>query len=260
VIATPGYKEPAAYVNLGWVYRNMEPSKPTESVSAYKKALELDPKNEQAALGMGWAYSYMKQYDEGIAAFKKAIELDPKVAGEAYDGIAWSYFFKKDMAAAKDNLAKAKAAGRNDTRLEANIDKFEKGQQEAEEAEKAFRAQQRAVDEPDVNTLGNQVMHGGPSARRSAARQLRQFGRPAVQFLIYAATSDKDLDVREEAINSLGAIGAGARDQCGQVRAIATGQNPYEKVVQERAEMELAAKYEDVRRAAKAAMGSIGCN
>ena len=81
-------------MNLGWVYRNM--NKAQESIAAYKKALELDPKQEQAALGLGWAYYYTKDYDEAIAAYKQAIQIDPKDAGaDANLGIAWCYVFKR---------------------------------------------------------------------------------------------------------------------------------------------------------------------
>lgn len=259
VVATPGYKDAAAYVNLGWVYRNMEPSNPPESIAAYGRALQIDPKNEQAALGLGWAHSYQRSYDPAIAAFQKAIELEPKTAGEALNGIAWSYLFKKDVAKAKEFAEKAKAAGRNDARLVSNIEKFEKGVEAQEEAMQAFReAQRRPVDEPDVNSLGNQLMRGNSASKRAAARQLRQFGRPAVEFLAFAAVNDGDMSVREEAINSLGALGGVARDQCRQLAAIARS-NPYDSTVMDKKQMEQMVAYEDLRRAAKAAMAKIGC-
>lgn len=261
VVATPGYKDAAAYVNLGWVYRNMEPSNPPESIAAYGRALQIDPKNEQAALGLGWAHSYQRNYDQAIAAFQKAIELEPKTAGEALNGIAWSYLFKKDVAKAKEFAEKAKAAGRNDARLVSNIDKFEKGVEAQEEAMEAFRQAQRRpvdVDEPDVNSLGNQLMRGNSASKRNAARQLRRFGRPAVEFLAFAAVNDGDMSVREEAINSLGALGGVARDQCRQLAAIARS-NPYDSTVMDKKQMEQMVAYEDLRRAAKAAMAKIGC-
>ncbi|HKC10672.1 MAG TPA: tetratricopeptide repeat protein, partial [Vicinamibacteria bacterium] len=127
VIATPGYKDSAAYVNLGWIYRNM--NKATDSIAAYKKALEIDPKGEQAAqaaLGLGWAYSYTKTWDDSIAAFNRSIQIDPKTAGEAYNGIAWCYFFKKDMAQAQAFVDKAQAAGRNAATLKENIERVKK--------------------------------------------------------------------------------------------------------------------------------------
>ena len=175
VIATPGYKSPDAYLNLGWLYRNMEPRRAEESVAAYKKALELDPTNEQAALGMAWAYSYLKRYDDSIAAFNKAMELEPDLAADAYNGIAWGHFFKKDLPQAEAFLAKAKAAGRNDARLADNIDRVKKGL-EAKAAE--------PIDEPapaprvaDPGTL-NQILQTAPSlaARCKAARDLGKLG------------------------------------------------------------------------------------
>jgi superkiller protein 3 len=263
VIATPGYKDTAAYTNLGWIYRNMEPSQPEESVAAYKKALELDAKNEQAALGLGWAYSYLRKWDESIAAFRKAIELEPKSAGEAYNGIAWCHYFKKDMAQAKSMAEKAKTEGRNVATLLANIEKVEKGHAAAdEEAQKAFREEQQKDREEGgggLGNLGNALMKGAVAARRDAARKLREHGRPAVQFLVWAAVSDKDFGVREEAINSLGAIGAGAKDACRHLKEIALGANPYDKVIQTTEERALYVKWEDLRRVAKAAVAKIGC-
>ncbi|HVR69450.1 MAG TPA: tetratricopeptide repeat protein [Vicinamibacteria bacterium] len=261
VVATPGYKDAAAWVNLGWVYRNMEPSNAPESIATYTKSLEIDPKNEQAALGLGWAHSYQRNYDQAIAAFQKAIQLDPKTAGEALNGIAWSYLFKKDVAQAKVFAEKAKAAGRNDARLLTNIDRFEKGMAAAEEAEREFREQQqRAQEGPDVGTLGAQAMRGNSSGKKNACRQLIRFGRPAVEFLAYAAINDPDLSVREVCIASLGAVGAAARDQCAQLQSIATRPNPYESTIMERKQLDQMVQYEDVKRAAKAAVSRIGCN
>jgi len=261
VVATPGYKDAAAYVNLGWAYRNMEPSNPQESIAAYTKALEIDPKNEQAALGLGWAHSYQRNYDQAITAFRKSIELDPKTAGEALNGIAWSHLFKKDVARAREFAEKAKTAGRNDARLLSNIDKFEKGLAAQEEAEREFRKAREEQEDrgPDVATLGGQLMRGNSAGKRSAARQLRQFGRPAVEFLAFAAMNDADLSVREEAVNSLGALGAAARDQCRQLQSIVQRPNPYDTTIQDRATMELSVRYEDLKRAARAAVAKIGC-
>jgi Tfp pilus assembly protein PilF len=259
VVATPGYKDAAAYVNLGWVYRNMEPSNAPESIAAYTRALQIDPKNEQAALGLGWAHSYQKNYDQAITAFQKSIELDPNTRGEALNGIAWSYLFKRDVAQAKSYAEKAKAAGRNDARLATNIDKFEKGLEAQEEAMAAFREAQKQKEEgPDVGTLGGQLMRGGSSAKKSAARQLIRFGAPAVEFLAYAAFSDADYTVREVAISALGGVGGAARSQCGQLAAVARG-NPHEATVQDKKQMELWAQWEDMRRAARGAMARIGC-
>src|SRR5512143_4155997 len=78
VTSTPGYKDAAGWTNLGWVYRNLK--RPRDSIAAYQKALELDPKEEQAALGLGWAYSSTKDYDRAIRAYNQAVQIDAKDA------------------------------------------------------------------------------------------------------------------------------------------------------------------------------------
>ena len=112
VTSTPGYKNADGWTNLGWIYRNMD--KAQESIQAYQKALQLDPKQEQAALGLGWAYSYTKDYDKAIQAYQQAIQIDPKDAGpDATLGIGWAYVFKRQAGRGEPQFAeKAEAAGR----------------------------------------------------------------------------------------------------------------------------------------------------
>ena len=208
VIESPGYKSPDAYLNLGWLYRNMEPRRADESVAAYKRALELDPTNEQAALGMAWAYSYLKRYDDSIAAFNKAMELEPDLAADAYNGIAWGHFFKKDLPQAEAFLAKAKAAGRSDVRLADNIDRVKKGL-EAKAAE--------PIDEPapaprvaDPGTLSQMLLTAsGSAARCKAARELGKLGSDGVSALIGGLKGD--LGVQTCVAQALGNIGAPAK-------------------------------------------------
>jgi len=69
VTSSPGYKDAAGWTNLGWIYRNLD--KAQESIAAYQKALELDPKQWQAALGLGWAQQYTKNYDKAIEATRR---------------------------------------------------------------------------------------------------------------------------------------------------------------------------------------------
>jgi len=209
VIATPGYKSADAYLNLGWLYRNTQPRRAEESVAAYKKALELDATNEQAALGMAWAYSYMKNYDESIKAFEKAMQMDPSLAADAYNGIGWAHFFKKDLATAESFVAKAKAAGRADARLAENIDRVRKGL-EAKEREEAEPAPVPRPVQADAGTL-SQILLGssGPAVKCKAARDIVKFGSDGVSALI-GALRDASMDTQICAARSLGAIGAPA--------------------------------------------------
>ena len=209
VVATPGYKDSAGYVNLGWLYRNTEPKRIDESVAAYKKALELNPKEEQAALGMGWSYINQKNWDGAIGAFNQAVQIDPTTAPEANNAIGWSYLFKKDAAKAKEYLDKGTAAGRTDARLKTNIERLEKGL-EAEQAALEAPPPPPAprMERPDAGTL-SAALAGARDAnsRRRAARDLATYGSEGVSALIAAVRGDADWSVREAAANSLGAIG-----------------------------------------------------
>jgi hypothetical protein len=139
-----------------------------------------------------------------------------------------------------------------------NIDKVEKGQQAEKEAAVAAQQAAEVPQGPTVGSLGYSLSRGAPAARRAAARDLARFGAPAVEHLLYALVQDKDWEVRETAIESLGQIGGPARSACAQLQAIARS-NPYECTVCERKQMEDQARYEDLRRAARAALQRIGC-
>jgi tetratricopeptide (TPR) repeat protein len=258
VIATPGYKDADAYINLGWLYRNVEPKRADEAVVAYKKALELDPKNEQAALGVGWAYFYGRKWDDAVAAFNKAVQLEPKLAADANNGIAWAYFFKKDLPQAEAFQAKAKAAGRNDTKLASNIERAKKGDTHTEEgpdpsdeppAPKVARG-------PDAGTL-SQILLGGADAgaRRKAARDLASTGSAGVPALI-RAMADRDRSVREAAVSALGAIGPAAKQAAPYLRqALNAPKN--DSVVMDEQQMKESMREEDYRRLIKDALAKI---
>jgi len=51
-----------------------------ESIVAYQRAIQLDPKNAAPHNGLGNVYRALGKYDEAIAAYQRAIQLDPKVA------------------------------------------------------------------------------------------------------------------------------------------------------------------------------------
>ena len=262
VTGSAGYKDAAGWVNLGWLYRNVDPPKAAESAAAYHKALQIDPKNAQAALGLGWAHLTGTQYDQAIEAFNKAIALDKTTAGEAYNGIGWSYFFKKDIAKAKATAEQAKTAGRNVASLLQNIDRFEKQGVAAEEARKAFLDSQRAEassggGQADAGSLCSQVQRGGAGAI-GAARKLGGQGAAGVQCLVYALSSSQDIGLKQAAASSLGSIGGAARSACPHLAPIARS-NPYEQTIMDTKQQDLWVRWEDLRRVARSAMSKIGC-
>ncbi len=215
VVATPGYKDAAGFVNLGYANRNMKPPKVEEAIAAYKKALELDPKEEQAALGLAWSYLTAQRYDESIAAYTKAAQMEPKLAADSYNGIGWSHYFKKDMAQAKSFAGKAKEAGRLDPRLVEQIDRFEKavaaGGAATERAiEDAKRAREAAGRFEGIN---ESLRSRNPGTRSRALRELASAASPSdsVTTLIWSLANDKDYGVRQTAASLLGGLGAAAR-------------------------------------------------
>jgi tetratricopeptide (TPR) repeat protein len=257
VTTSAGYKNTNGFTNLGYAYRNAEPPQADKAVAAYQKALELDPKNAQAALGLGWAASFAHKYDEAIASFTKAIQLEPKMKGEALNGTAWAHYFKKDMAQAKTIAAQAKEAGRNVDGLVKAIDNFEKmGEAAAKaEAEKAFAQNQKSNDEGGgCGDLARRLQKGPDKA--GAARDMAKCGKAAVEHLIYAVYNEKDFGVRSAAAQSLGTIGD--KSVCTQLRQLANN-NPYEKTIMTSEEQKLFVAYEDFRKVLRAALAKIGC-
>ena len=270
VVANPAYKSEDAWVNLGWVYRNMTPPKIDESVAAYKKALEIDAKDVQSALGMGWAYSYGKNWDGSIAAFELAIKIDPKTAGEAHNGMAWAYLFKKDMAKAEDLAQKAKAEGREDSRLATSIERMKKALASgASSVQEADRLQAEAQAEYEnarkaqkkVEELNAGLKSGSPAARRRALGSLAGIVGPqdALPYLIRALRDDPDYGVREGAVNALKEIGCGARVALPHLKYLITA--PKIDCLQcSKEELQDMMRDEDLRRSAREAVAKIeGC-
>ena len=257
VIATPGYKDADAYINLGWLYRNVEPKRADEAVAAYKKALELDPKNEQAALGVGWSYFYGRKWDEAVAAFTKAMELEPKLAADGNNGIAWAYYFKKDLPQAEAFQAKAKAAGRNDAKLTTNIENTKKGIAAKEEGPDPSDEPPapKVAARPDPGTLSQILLGGGDAgARRKAARDLVSYGSAGVPALIRALS---DRGVREAAVSALGSIGPAAKQAVPYLQQIVNAPPSNDSVIMEREQMQQSMRDEDFRRMAKDALAKI---
>jgi superkiller protein 3 len=267
VTANPNYKKEDAWVNLGWVYRNMTPARIEESVAAYKKALTIDPKNAQSALGMGWAYSYGKNWDASIAAFDQAAKLDPKLAGEALNGMAWALLFKRDLPKAKETAERARAAGREDSRLASNIERTEKalaaGASSIAELEKAQAEAQREYEEQrkmaaKVEELNAGLRSGSAAARRRAFSSLAGIiGAPdAVPHLIRAMRDDPDWGVREAAVTALKNIGCPAKIAIPHLKYIISAPKN-ESITMTKEEMENAMRDEDLRRSARDALAKI---
>ena len=72
------------YASLGKIYYS-EKNLYYESVQAYKKAVELDPINTEARLGLAEVYEDKGLYQEAIGEYRKVVELDAKNTGALYN-------------------------------------------------------------------------------------------------------------------------------------------------------------------------------
>jgi tetratricopeptide (TPR) repeat protein len=262
VVSDPSYKNVAAWVNLGYAYRNMKPPKAEEAVKAYEKALELDPKEVQAALGLGWAYQYTKQWEQAVAAFQKVAQIDPKLAGDAYNGIAWSYYFKEDMAQARAFAAKAREAGRDPRTLMEAIDKYDKAVNDIE-AKKKLLAEQRKQQEQagGIESVLQNTRSKNPAIRMRAAKDLGTSGNPdAVQTLLWMMTraEEEDWGVKQAAAAAFGnpAFGAAGQKAIPYLRAGST-LNCEAPLSATRQQIEDSLKCEDYRRICRETLAKI---
>lgn len=262
VVNTPGYKEEAAWANLGLAYRNM--NKPQESIAAYKKALEINPKQDQAALGLGWAYLFTQEYDNAIAAYNQAVQINSALAANAYGGVAWSYFFKREVDPAKQFLAKAQQAGNKDTKLAESVAKLDEayktGQLLTEEQMAQMREQQQKEYEArqKIADVNNAVRSRNPAVRARAAKQLASLaGGGAVEQLIYMMQTDNSYDVRIAATQALGSLGRTARKAVPNLEGL-LAQPPYEAPINATSEqLDNQMKDFDYRKAMEAALKRI---
>jgi superkiller protein 3 len=257
VVATPGYSDSAGYVNLGWLYRNTEPKRIDESIAAYKKGLELNPKEEQAALGMGWSYINQKNWDAAIAVFNQAMQIDPTTAPEANNAIGWCYLFKKDADKAQEYYDKGSAAGRADARLKTNIERMRKNLVIEDQQVNAPPPPPR-VERPDVGTLSNILASSrDANARRKAARDLSTYGSDAAPALTVAVKTDADWGVREQSCNSLGMLGPKASAAVATIMYILNSPPVSDKTVMTKEEMQTAMLEQDFRKACRNALMKI---
>lgn len=75
---------PRVHMSLGKIYYS-EKGLYYESVSAYKKAIELDPNSVEARMGLGEVYEDKGLYKEAIEEYRRVIDLDGKHTGAMYN-------------------------------------------------------------------------------------------------------------------------------------------------------------------------------
>jgi len=77
-----------AYTRLGWLY--LKQGKLSEAEQLFKKAIELNPQNDEACMGLGWVYIEQGKDTEAEEALKNALELNSH-NDRAYTRLGWLY-------------------------------------------------------------------------------------------------------------------------------------------------------------------------
>ena len=209
-----------------------------------------------------WVWAGRTRYLESTTRHRvipEGDQLEPKRRGEASTASP-GLLLQEGHGQAKAAAEKAKAEGRN-------VDALLTDDRQVREGPGAGGRRQGAVREA-AEAAGRGWRRGRsrrPGHARlvglqdQAIREIVRFGAPSVEFLGYAAFNDNDLNVREAAINALGAVGGAARSLCPQLKHVALGPNPYESVISDKATMEKAIRWGDLQKAARAAVQKIGC-
>ena len=109
--ASPGQK----YFEEGINYRDQE--KWDEAITAYTKAIELDPEFAAAYNNRGYAYFRKADIEAALADFTKAIELEPKQTAP-YENRAWTYINAGDYDKALLDLQKALEVAEDSSEIE----------------------------------------------------------------------------------------------------------------------------------------------
>ncbi len=204
--ARPDGQTADAFMQLGTVYRCFKPPRVAEAVAAYEKALKLDPKNGQAALGMAHSYRTGKQWARAISAYERVSQAHRRLDGEALLGTAWCYYLSGDDTRAKLYTGLAVRAG-------ADVDGIRQ----------AFsRTPETASDAVELAELVDQIRSKNAGAQARAVVGLVELGRPAVPSLAAALLrKGTSLAARERIVDGLGRLGPAAREALPQLDRLA---------------------------------------
>jgi tetratricopeptide (TPR) repeat protein len=206
VTARPEGQDAASFVRLGWIYRSLKPPRVEDAVGAYQRALKLDPRNREAALGVPQSHRAGKQWARAIEAYERLPKMNPRLEGEAMLGVAWCYLLSGDDYKARFYVGLAAKEGADVGGIRRALSgSGAAGDELAELAE-----------ELESKDAGDQVR---------AVRRLVALGRPGVPTLAAALPrKTTSLATREAIAEGLGRLGPEARAALPQVeRLIAAG-------------------------------------
>jgi tetratricopeptide (TPR) repeat protein len=225
VTRRPEGQTAGSFVDLGWLYRTFKPPRVAESVAAYERALKLDPRSAEAALGVALAYRAGKQWTRAADAYERLPTVNRRLEGEAMLGAAWCFYRGGDDYRARFYTGLAARAAPTCVGCARPSPALPRA------PVTSSRARRRLL---DSKSAGDQVL---------AVRALVELGRPAVPSLAAAlARPATSLAAREAIVAGFGGMGPAAREALPQLdRLIKAGPpgagppgSPAEKERQER--------------------------
>lgn len=92
----------------------------------YGKAVETDPQNLDAWLGLAASYDRLKRFDLAQRSYKSAIKIGGRTSA-VLNNLGYSYLLQGNVRAARQNLLAAKRLDPENPNIQANLDLLEKG-------------------------------------------------------------------------------------------------------------------------------------
>jgi tetratricopeptide (TPR) repeat protein len=204
----PEGQRPDVFLALGGIYRRDEPPRVEEAVAAYEKALKLDPKSSQAALGIARSYRAGRQWAKAIGAYEGVQTSFPRLERDALLGIAWCYYLSGDDGRARFYTGTAVRAGADVTAIRQVLGRPPAG----------------VIDEGDRADLVQGLRSKNAGVQARSVKGLLELGRPAVPALAAAlGRTGTSLPARELIVQGLGDLGPAAREALPQLEKIAAG-------------------------------------
>jgi tetratricopeptide (TPR) repeat protein len=207
----PEGQTPEAFMTLGGIYRSFKPPRVPEAVAAYEKALKLDPKNGQAALGVARSYRAGRQWARAITAYERVSTAFPRLDREGLLGTAWCYILSGDDTRARFYTGLAARAGADVGPLRQALS----------------RPAGAATDGGDLAELTEGLRSKSAGVQARAVKGLLDLGRPAVPSLAAALSrGGTSLAARELIVDGLGRLGPSAREVLPQLDRLAGAAPP----------------------------------
>ena len=205
VSAKPEGQTPEVFLALGGIYRAFEPPRVAEAVAAYEKALKLDPKSSQAALGIARSYRAGRQWARAISAYERVSTAFPRLDREGLLGTAWCYQLSGDDTRARFYTGLALRAGAD-----------------VEPLRRALSREGATADDFERAELAEALRSKSAGEQARAVKGLLELGRPAVPTLAAAlARAGTSLAARELIVDGLSGLGPAAREALPQLDRLA---------------------------------------